>query len=398
MLKSHKPTIECKVRKLMPNGKFELIQQHSDIQKEDNKIIMEQSYPDGTGKEVTEIPMRSFLPNFMKMIANSLQDYPSDYQVIKTDGGVLRLREINIQTAGLAGWDNRGIVLGKGKTAISKSDYALTDRIPEGSGTNQLNHGICNFAVTEGENSSTLKFIRTFSNNSEADIAIGECGIYADHYNWGSVFMICRDLLNEGNDYIVTAGKVLTITYQFTIDSSSFFTDNWLYLIEKGFMHDAGTQYESGVTYVDNLRPALGNNVQHYFYQPSSMNLFRSVTSGIVLGTSTEAFALTNRYYGATSTNDKLIPHGNSEGQLQHYIATTDGYTENGDDMMWNVKKIFTNNTANPISVTELYMRILSDSVGYADGYYARKRFTPPITIDPNASMEFEVIHKITLG
>jgi hypothetical protein len=108
----------------------------------------------------------------------------------------------------------RGIVLGTGATAATRSDYVMETLIAHGSGTGQLEYGATTY-YTDYYGSAAepplFKFVRTFVNNSGAEITVKEFGLYA--YDSPYSFLMDRSVVNVA----VPNGSTLTVEYEFSL-------------------------------------------------------------------------------------------------------------------------------------------------------------------------------------
>jgi hypothetical protein len=116
----------------------------------------------------------------------------------------------------IEGEDSFGIRVGMGTAVPLPSDFNLATPISHGTGVNQLSYGAVTIdtIIIDG-NTTKLRIIRTFTNNSGNPVTVTEIGLsvrikvaYAD--TWAYI-LIARDLVSP---YIgVPAGSTLTIRY-----------------------------------------------------------------------------------------------------------------------------------------------------------------------------------------
>ena len=116
----------------------------------------------------------------------------------------------------IEGEDSFGIRVGMGTVTPTPSDYNLATPISHGTGVNQLSYGAVTLdSISISGNTTTLRIIRTFTNNSGNPVTVTEIGLsvrikvaYTD--TWAYI-LIARDLVSP---YIgVPAGSTLTIRY-----------------------------------------------------------------------------------------------------------------------------------------------------------------------------------------
>lgn len=112
-----------------------------------------------------------------------------------------------------------GVVIGKGTTAPTPSDYKLESQFTEGTGVDQFSHGAVSIeAPTISGNTITTKVVRNFTNNYTATQNVSEAGLIARHYWQGLNFttedfkiLIARDVLST--PVSVPASATLTLRY-----------------------------------------------------------------------------------------------------------------------------------------------------------------------------------------
>jgi hypothetical protein len=122
-----------------------------------------------------------------------------------------------MSAAGQSGVTNFGIVVGTGSTAEANDDYALDTQINHGTGTGELQYGICSVLepAVSGLNVD-MDMNRSFINASGGAVTVNEIGIYVrtDAYNETvHYFCIARDVLASG----VSVSDLSTITVDYTL-------------------------------------------------------------------------------------------------------------------------------------------------------------------------------------
>lgn len=150
-----------------------------------------------------------------------------------SSGSLLGLPTGDQRLVGAGGWNadntlrggtasaDRGIVIGRGTTAESFTDYALATLIAYGYGTNQICHqeqDIYTIAYTSGTKTMKATHSRIYNNNSDANISLTETGLYGHtRYTPGgsSTWMTCRDLLSPAETF--TDKAQLRVTYEISL-------------------------------------------------------------------------------------------------------------------------------------------------------------------------------------
>ena len=118
------------------------------------------------------------------------------------DGGTMKLGGAGyLELNAPEGNDSYGIVVGTGTTPVSPDDYKLEQKIPHGSGDNQLYYYPCDVLDLEVEGNKVIQKIqRRFENQGSVDLDINEIGLQALVKNSSDniyYVLIVRDVLSE---------------------------------------------------------------------------------------------------------------------------------------------------------------------------------------------------------
>ena len=162
-------------------------------------------------KEGKWTPSKSLVKNFMAFIYANLKC--GNYGATDIDGNAVTIQvsRTDPQMATLlcadggSGDSSKGIVVGKGSTAVTNDDYALEEQCVHGEGTDQLLHASTSWdglTIEDGYVVATAE--RVFTNNSGAAITLNEIGmyVYAGYQRKGATFqgigtiMILRDVIS----------------------------------------------------------------------------------------------------------------------------------------------------------------------------------------------------------
>lgn len=116
----------------------------------------------------------------------------------------------------------RGIVIGRGTTAESFTQFSLATALAHGYGTNQACFQLQDqytVSYNAGTKTMTAKHSRVYNNNSDSDITLTETGLYgtsfaASAYSRAS-YMTCRDLLSPAETFKDKAQ--LRVTYEISL-------------------------------------------------------------------------------------------------------------------------------------------------------------------------------------
>jgi len=107
-----------------------------------------------------------------------------------------------------------GIAVGSDSTPVSIDDYYLKSIITHGTGSGQLEYGGTTLeSLTRGD-TYYFRVIRTFTNNSGADVVVREVGLILEvctKKDTKGYFMIARDV--PSTEITVPDGKTLTLRY-----------------------------------------------------------------------------------------------------------------------------------------------------------------------------------------
>jgi len=183
--------------------------------KHELEVWIEAEVIDKSGKVIQRHRQKSrtWVRNWIVMLNRFMKN--SGASVTKQDGtGISISYSIAIGTmlkvnAG-AGIDTWGILVGSGTTPYSPDDYALANKIPNGTGDGQLSYGATQvFDVVDDGTSLSFKIVRTFSNEGSVNVTVNEVGlaVYANGYN----ILVARDVLSSSIS--VPAGSSLVIRY-----------------------------------------------------------------------------------------------------------------------------------------------------------------------------------------
>jgi len=181
---------------------------------------------------------RSFVANLLRLLRQMMMRYTTgatitnQYYVVTSAepvdvGGTARSIAVfslnanvatGIMLAGaIEGEDSFGIKVGMGTMTPTPTDYTLQSPINHGTGTNQLSYGSVTFdTIGISGNTTTLRIIRTFTNNSGSSITVSEIGLIvrirtsgtSDSYAY---ILIARDVVSPSIN--VPNGSTLTIRY-----------------------------------------------------------------------------------------------------------------------------------------------------------------------------------------
>ena len=152
-------------------------------------------------------------------------NYPIVYTKsdLKDTGGTYRHICFASSTSGMpiggnapAGETTAGICVGSSDTPVSIDQYNLVSKIPHGSGAGQLLYGSSTAEdIVRTSNTFSVKFIRTFTNNSGETVTVREIGLFIRLGMYGSPHgyscMLARDVLPTPID--IPNGATLTVRY-----------------------------------------------------------------------------------------------------------------------------------------------------------------------------------------
>ena len=95
------------------------------------------------------------------------------------------------------GDDTFGIVVGTGDTPVTADDYNLESKIAHGTGAGQLSYGAVTLydPVVVDANKVKQQIIRSFTNNSGADITVKEIGLIVKTSHDNYLVMVIRDII-----------------------------------------------------------------------------------------------------------------------------------------------------------------------------------------------------------
>lgn len=177
---------------------------------------------DGKLKQRRRQRSKSFVEAFLSIILEQMNPAGAVANLTDTGGTERTLvnHAENLRSDAAITVDTKGIVVGKGTTAIAVTDYALADKIADGSGSGQLLYQAQTFSersVSDPNVSFTIQ--RDFLNSSGATITVYEIGLesYGRDATAYRAFLTIRDLITGGQ--AVADGENLRVTY--TLQSST---------------------------------------------------------------------------------------------------------------------------------------------------------------------------------
>lgn len=288
------------------------------------------------------------------------------------------------------------IALGRGTTANSVTTDSMADEITTGSGltgrgtfaTSTLSPVISE--PTVGATTSTIELQQVFTNNSGASQDVNEIGLWThiEANSGGSSYfaLIIRDVL--GSTVTVNNGQTLTVTYE--IVTSVPTTDGGILIQFNEILYRqlAATNRESKDIFNAN---AIKANSSGQFYMNSKGGLnplsddpltatsLSSYYVGPRIGSSTENVVNTNfRLQDAIGTNT-AFEHGDDTNEFYHYGSYVTPIEVDGDDLYFQIWRIFENRTVSTITVNEtgLYIAYVSSDNIENVHCIARHKITP---------------------
>jgi hypothetical protein len=288
------------------------------------------------------------------------------------------------------------IALGRGTTANSVTTDSMADEIVTGSGLS----GRGTFAAstlspvigepTVGATASTIELEQVFVNNSGASQNINEIGLWThveSNSTASSYFaLIIRDVL--GSTVTVNNGQTLTVTYEIVTDVPTTDGGMLIQFNEILYRQLAAVSRESKDIFNAN---AVRANTAGQFYMNSKGGLnplsddpltatsLSSYYIGPRIGSSTENVVNTNfRLQDAIGSNT-AFEHGDDTNEFYHYGSYITPIEVDGDDLYFQVWRIFENRTVSTITVNEvgLYTGYLSSDNILDVHCIARHKITP---------------------
>ncbi len=194
------------------------------------QLVLECEVRDKNGKLISKHQQasKSLLRNFALALRGLMYGGATNGSVTLTDTGGAGRGYPNLMNQASAvfsvnagtGNDNYGIQVGVGTTGVTRGDYKLENKIPNGSGAGQLSYGASTIETPDGTPpDTTFRVIRPFTNNSNASITVNEIGLVFYEYQGTSpndvYFMIARDVLSSPQS--VPSGATLTVRYMFKV-------------------------------------------------------------------------------------------------------------------------------------------------------------------------------------
>lgn len=100
---------------------------------------------------------------------------------------------------GSEGQVDRGIIVGAGTRVPAMDDYCMDSVISHGLSTGELWHRetVMNYPVAL-DKSVSMDVTRVIINKTSSPIRVNEVGLYGNHTGTGYIFMLCRDVFEDG--------------------------------------------------------------------------------------------------------------------------------------------------------------------------------------------------------
>jgi hypothetical protein len=180
-----------------------------------------------SGKCLIEKENDLVLRNFVRILYHLLANYeaPNAPGIAVTDvtgtsysGGIYKdyaqyydKYELGWYSQGDIGDVNTGIVIGTGTTPPTRTDYALQNKIPHGTGTGQIYYNRQSYELLTDY---SFRLNREFT-NAGSDLSVAEAGLQYNTYVGGSahMYLLLRDTFTPIS---VTAGNGIRVRYTFS--------------------------------------------------------------------------------------------------------------------------------------------------------------------------------------
>jgi len=259
------------------------------------------------------------------------------------------------------------------------------------------------------QNESEINLSRTFTNNRDYPIDVGEIGIHAKvNNNWRT--LIARDTL--GSKITVSANSSVTIDYNMTISNSGGggMMSQFHQLLYRQFRHgernvrDINNNDQSG----DNdgaPNQFIGASVGGGQDQTPDGSSKLGAEVGPVPGVTTNQLANTNVSLGGDpSSEDGRVPHGEGDGELYYSSALVeDIHVDQANNEIWfDISRLMENRGSTTITVNETGMYVGStnyDNQDYPE--YAvmisRHILDAPVDIVPGEVFKLKYRYKVVV-
>jgi len=169
---------------------------------------------DRNGKIISENEQKcnTFVKNFLLLLNAAFR---LSYSTVVDTGGTAQNAgakyyysewgHYSYSLCGIGGWapsagegdDSFGIVIGTGDTPVTADDYNLESKIAHGTGAGQLSYGAVTLYDPDivDSNKTRQRIMRSFTNNSGADITVKEIGLIVKTSGDDYLVMVLRDVI-----------------------------------------------------------------------------------------------------------------------------------------------------------------------------------------------------------
>jgi len=155
--------------------------------------------------------------HYTASLGTSYTDRLSPEEIIGHDGTKIAIPTgYNVATRGVRAPAGEvfGIIVGSSSSPVEIGDYYLASVITHGTGNGQLEYGDSTLETLSRGATYSFKVVRTFTNNSGADVVVREVGLVIEvctKKDTRGYFLIARDIPSP--EITVPNGKTLTLRY-----------------------------------------------------------------------------------------------------------------------------------------------------------------------------------------
>jgi hypothetical protein len=398
-MNSHKLSLDTKItvydKDIQP---LYSIESPKEVEVSDDYIEFLVKEANGEVVQKQQIPMHSFTKNWMGLWDFALANITTPtYAMTRSDNS----KNVNLgandtelyRCEGPVNNSNYGIVVGTGSLPMTASDYKLAGQCIHGTDPGQLVYGAQTFTQISSTGSlRQLTLKRTFLNSDAGTTTVTECGFFRLVTNFSVYELLSRDLLQYNGISInipVIQNQTLEVTYNFLIDVTQGFVDNFLMMLAGNFMANTSAPIVS-LTGITNTFDTF-NAAQSTFYCLYGEGQW---PTGICVG-SDSATPVSSSNYKLGS----IIYHGSSSGQLWYGNSQYSQYTASlvSQSMYSVMTRKFKNYSNDSIQVKEAGLIITGSSISpFFQNILIARKIIGTVNLLPQQTMDVALIFNVS--
>lgn len=297
------------------------------------------------------------------------------------------------------------IRLGTGTTAVNINDRGLKNMIGRGTGARQLTVGTVSVSLPAvGLSTSEITISRDFTNNSGADIAFTEVGLFQKGYSASfdhRFHLMARDVIAA---VTIPNGKTVTVSYRIR---TSVTDDDGIPVQFNEILYRQITGLSRESKTVDNVNSVDDDSSGQFLTVNcgGDNSVYTAISDpgnkyGPQIGSSTKIVEITDIRLQDGGGNHTRFPHGRGTDEVLHYGTFIEDWTVDpgaANEAYFHIYKMFENVSGADITINEvgLYCGGTTFTRPTNSHCFSRNRLAVPIILSNNEVLK--VVYKIKL-